>query len=84
VRPTAVLVETNWVVDVVAPAHLQSPQAFQLLSRAEAGEFKLHLPAICLTEASETVPRRFTPRALSADLRKFFRWISCMGKPQLY
>ena len=28
-KPTAVLVETNWVVDVVAPAHLQSLQAVQ-------------------------------------------------------
>ncbi len=79
-RPTAVLVETNWVVDVVAPAHLQSPQAFQLLSRAEAGEFELHLPAICLTEARETVPRRFSPRALSADLRKFVRWARERGR----
>lgn len=53
-RPTAVLVETNWVVNVVAPAHLEGLQAFQLLSRAEAGEFELHLPAMCLTEARET------------------------------
>ncbi len=73
-KPTAVLVETNWVVDVVAPAHLQSLQAVKLLSRAEAGEFELHVPAVCLTEALETVPRRFTPRARSEDLRKFVRW----------
>jgi sulfur relay (sulfurtransferase) DsrF/TusC family protein len=30
-KPSVVLVETNWVVDVTAPAHLQSPQAIQLL-----------------------------------------------------
>jgi predicted nucleic acid-binding protein len=74
VKPHIVLVETNWVVDVIAPAHLQSPQAIQLLRRAQAGEFQLYVPAICLTEARETVPRRFTPRSRSEDLRKFVRW----------
>jgi hypothetical protein len=39
VKPQAVLVETNWVVDVVAPAHFQNPQAIKLLERAQAGEF---------------------------------------------
>jgi predicted nucleic acid-binding protein len=72
--PDAVLVETNWVVDVTAPAHLQSPQAVKLLQRADANELKLFVPAICLTEARETVPRRFTPRSRSVDLRKFVRW----------
>jgi len=80
VKPKAVLVETNWVVDVVAPAHLQSPQAIQLLLRAEAGEFELHVPSICLVEARETVPRRFTPRSRSEDLRKFVRWARDQGR----
>jgi hypothetical protein len=70
VKPKPVLVEINWVVDVIAPAHLQSPQAIQLLQRAQAGEFKLYVPAICLTEARETIPRRFSPRSSSDDLRK--------------
>lgn len=73
-KPDAVLVETNWIVDVIAPAHLQSPQAIQLLQRADAGEFRLFVPAICLAEARETIPRRFTPRSRSEDLRKFVRW----------
>ena len=73
-KPQAVFVETNWVVDIVAPAHLQRPQAAQLLSLAESGEFELHLPAICLTEARETIPRRFNPRTDSEDLRKFVKW----------
>lgn len=30
VKPQAVLVETNWVVDVVAPAYLQNPQAISV------------------------------------------------------
>lgn len=79
-KPNIVLVETNWVVDVTAPAHLQSPQAIQLLQRANAGEFQLFVPAICLTEARETVPRRFTPRSRSEDLRKFVRWARNKGR----
>ena len=79
-KPQAVFVETNWVVDIVAPAHLQSVQAAQLLSLAEAGEFELHLPAICLTEARETIPRRFNPRTDSEDLRKFVKWAKKEGK----
>lgn len=51
--PKVVLVETNWVVDIIAPAHLQSPQAVSLLQRADAGELKLFVPAICLAEARE-------------------------------
>lgn len=79
-KPTAVLVETNWVVDVVAPAHLQNPQAIQLLSRTQAGEFELYVPAICFTEARETVPRRFAPRSRSEDLRKFLKWARDEGR----
>ena len=79
-KPKVVLVETNWVVDVAAPAHLQSPQAIQLLRQADAGEFKLHVPAICLAEARETIPRRFTPRSRSEDLRKFVRWARDEGR----
>ena len=79
-KPQAVFVETNWVVDIVAPAHLQSQQASQFLSLAEAGEFELYLPAICLTEARETIPRRFTPRSRSEDLRKFVQWAKRQGK----
>jgi predicted nucleic acid-binding protein len=80
VKPRAILVETNWIVDVVAPAHLQSPQAKGLLQRAEAGDFELYVPAICLGEARKTIPRRFAPRARSEDLRKFVRWAREEGR----
>ncbi|WP_168495368.1 hypothetical protein [Anabaena sp. UHCC 0204] len=40
-KPQAVFVETNWVVDILKPEHLQTPQAAQLLELAEAGEFEL-------------------------------------------
>lgn len=73
-NPPAVLVETNWVVDVAAPAHLQSPQAIKLLNQADNGEVHLFVPAICLLEARSTIPRRFKPRSRSEDFRKFVRW----------
>jgi len=79
-KPNIILVETNWVVDITAPAHLQSPQAIQLLQRADAGEFKLCVPAICFAEARETVPRRFAPRSRSENLRKFVRWAKADGR----
>ncbi|MFM7528343.1 MAG: hypothetical protein LVS60_18525 [Nodosilinea sp. LVE1205-7] len=74
------MVETNWVVDVIAPAHLQSPQAVQLLQQANAGEFQLLVPSICLVEARETVRRRFMPRSRSEDFRKFVRWARDEGR----
>ena len=79
-KPNIVLVETNWVVDVIAPAHLQSPQALKLLERAQAGEFELYVPAICFAEARETLPRRFAPRSRSEDFRKFVRWARDSGR----
>lgn len=79
-NPRIIFVETNWVVDVVAPAHLQNSQAIQLLERADAGEFQLWVPAICLMEARKTVPRRFAPKASSDEFRKFIRWASDEGR----
>ena len=73
-NPKAVFVEKNWIVDVVAPAHLQSPQAYRLIQRVQNGEFELFIPAICFAEARETVPRRFIPKSTSDNFRKFVRW----------
>lgn len=75
-----VIVETNWVVDIVAPAHLQNSQALKLLTQASGGEIDLYVPAICLAEARETIPRRFAPRPLSGDIRKFIRWAKVNSK----
>ena len=77
---TVVIVETNWVVDIIAPAHLQDLQALKLLTRAHNDEITLFVPAICFAEARETVPRRFAPRSRSEDLRKFVRWAKVNGK----
>ena len=38
------------------------------------------MPAICLAEARETVPPRFTPRSRSDDLRKFIKWAKAQGR----
>ena len=69
-----VFVESNWVVDVLAPAHNKAPAALDLLRRAQAGEIQLHLPEICLVEARRPIHQDFQPRR-SADLvRKFLAW----------
>jgi len=79
-KPDIVVVETNWVVDIIAPAHLQGSQALKLLESAQAGEFQLHVPAICFAEARETVPRRFAPKSRSENFRKFVRWARDTGR----
>jgi len=80
VNTQAVFVETNWVVDVIAPAHLQSLESAKLLEQANAGLVELYLPAICLTEARETVLRRFAPRSRSDDFRKFVKLTRDQGQ----
>jgi predicted nucleic acid-binding protein len=75
-----VLVETNWVVGYAAPAHHQHPEARALFERAQAGELRLYLPSVCLTEARFTVPRRFQPRNEADALRKFLVWARREGK----
>lgn len=53
-KPQAVFVETNWVVDIVAPAHLQSQQVSQLLSRGETGELMFFLFLVISTKLLES------------------------------
>jgi hypothetical protein len=55
---TQVLVETNWVVDLVAPVLSRNRDAVPLHQRAQQGELRLHLPAICLIEARKVVVER--------------------------
>ena len=56
---------------------LGKTQTFELLPNETV---TLYIPAICLTEARETVPRRFNPRSRSEDLRKFLKWAKNEGK----
>ena len=66
-----VFVETNWVVAYSAPAHLQLPAALTLAQRAEAGELRLHIPSVCLTEARYPIRTKFHPRLPADSLRKY-------------
>ncbi len=75
-----VFVETNWVVGCAAPEHRQVPAARRLLERANAGELRLHLPAVCLTEARATIPRRFRRRSESEDIREYITWARARGR----
>jgi predicted nucleic acid-binding protein len=72
VRP--VFVETNWVVGYAAPEHHQLPDARSLFDRAAAGELRLYLPSVCLTEARTATRRRFQPRREADAIRQFLDW----------
>lgn len=70
-----VFVETNWLVDYAAPGHHKTEKARTLLERADAGELKLLLPAVCLTEARRVILYKFTPAQDARTFRRLFRWI---------
>jgi len=70
-----VLLETNWVVGQAAPAHHCVRAASELLERAARGELRLHVPAVCISEARKVLDQsRFRPRAEANALRAFMRW----------
>ncbi len=53
-----VIVETNWVVDFVAPLLAQNTTARDLYERAQRGELSLHVPAIALVEARKVIAEK--------------------------
>lgn len=65
-----VFVESNWVFACCAPRHLRSPFAELLLQKAQAGELRLHLPAICLREGGDAIRKKCQPR-VSRDMSDF-------------
>ncbi len=69
-----VFVETNWVVDFAAPAHAQVPAALALAQKAEAGDVRLYIPSVCLTEAQLVIRTKFQPRAPADAVRRFVGW----------
>jgi hypothetical protein len=73
-----VFVETNWVVDLCAPAHHRQHAAERLAARAREKEVQLHLPAICLREAVHVLSQRFKPKG--DDLKAFRKWALEKGK----
>jgi len=75
-----VLLETNWVVGQAAPAHHCVRAASDLLARAASGELRLHVPAVCISEARKVLDQsRFRPRAEANALRAFMRWAAGQG-----
>jgi len=77
-----VLVETNWVVDILMPSHRRPPAALSLLARARGGELMLHVPAFCFREAISTVQRKFQPRTDREAVLRFIRWGRQQGRWQ--
>jgi len=71
-RSVHVLVETNWVVDLVAPLLSRNPGARELLERARRRELILHVPSIALSEAHKVVRER-NLRADVENIRAFVR-----------
>lgn len=69
-----VFVETNWVVAYCAPAHQQVPAAAKLIEDARAGQLKLNLPALCLTEARQPLRTKYQPRSTADSLRRYLGW----------
>ncbi len=70
-----VFVETNWLVDLAAPARNPTPAAIQLCDSAEAGHIRIYLPACCISEAKKTIRQKFQPKEADT-LRKFVQWAS--------
>jgi len=69
-----VFVETNWLVAYAAPVHHKIPEAVELLNRASAGEFRLYLPSICISEARRPLHENYQLRSTADRVRDFLRW----------
>ncbi len=74
-----VFVESNWVVDVCAPAFRRTPEAEALLSSANRGDITLHVPGIAFREARSVIRRKYQPKE-DRTLQDFRRWAREEGK----
>jgi predicted nucleic acid-binding protein len=74
-----VFVETNWVVEYGAPAHLRLTAALTLAQRAAAGDLRLYIPSVCLTEARHPIRKKFNPRSSANSVRSYLDWASTEG-----
>jgi hypothetical protein len=74
-----VFVETNWVVEYGAPAHLRPSTALTLAQRAVAGDLRLYIPSVCLTEARHPIRKKFNPRPPANSVRSYLAWASTEG-----
>lgn len=69
-----VFVETNWLVGCLAPAHHKVPAAIELLDKANRGEVRLYLPAICASECKRPIREKFQVKLEADRVRKFLLW----------
>lgn len=74
-----VFVETNWLVECLAPAHHKEPAALEFLERARGGEITLYLPAICLAECQRPIRDKFQAKPAADRVRKFLLWAKSNG-----
>ncbi|MGH9430204.1 MAG: hypothetical protein ACRD3T_01540 [Terriglobia bacterium] len=74
-----VFVETNWVVQYAAPAHLRLPAALTLGRKAEAGELRMYIPSVCLTEARQPIRKKYNPRSPADSIRTYLAWATAEG-----
>jgi predicted nucleic acid-binding protein len=74
-----VFVETNWLVECLAPAHHKEPAALDLLDKAKNGEVTLYLPSICLAECQRPIRDKFQVKPAADRVRKFLLWAKSNG-----
>src|SRR5208283_4640235 len=74
-----VFVETNWVVEYAAPAHLRGPAALMLAQRAQAGELRIYIPSVCLSEARHPIRKNSNPRSAAKAVRSYLAWAKSEG-----
>jgi predicted nucleic acid-binding protein len=74
-----VFVETNWLVECLAPAHHKEPAALELLEKAKSREVILYLPAICLAECQRPIREKFQAKPAADRVRKFLLWAKSNG-----
>lgn len=68
-----VFVESNWVVEVCAPAFRRTPDALALLAAAATGSITLHIPGVAFREGRSVIRRKYQPKEAKI-LHDFRRW----------
>jgi hypothetical protein len=74
------IVETNFLYNVFRLPSERRPDAVALFARAQAGEFKLHLPYLCIQEAKHLISKSL-PQLLRwcEELKRFHRYCEGQG-----
>lgn len=70
-----VFLETTWVVGYAAPAHLGMASAKALINKPDENR-RLYLPAVCISEARQTIARKYQAKHESDRVRQYLVWVS--------